>query len=233
MTDRPVSRRRMRCKIVQYLAMWFLDLLVPLRCVFCGVTSEGSEKSICAACYADLPWNEPSVSTTPGIFECSITMLHYSFPIDAAIKALKFSRKLHYVPAFGEVLCAARSYLPHDIDAVLPVPLHWRRETFRGFNQAMEIAMPVARMLDVPVVRGVRRIRATPYQSGLEAAERARNLKGAFVASRVNRHAHVLIIDDVVTTSSPLTEAAAALRRAGAVHVVGICAARASSISCS
>ena len=79
----------------------------------------------------------------------------------------------------------------------------------------MEIAMPVARMLDVPVVRGVRRIRATPYQSGLEAAERARNLKGAFVASRVNRHAHVLIIDDVVTTGATTVQLGRSLLKSG------------------
>jgi ComF family protein len=196
--------------------MWMLDFLAPSSCVFCGLSSKGDEKSICVACYGDLPWNEPAVSPTPGIFDRSIAMLHYEFPVDAAIKALKFNRKLYYAPALGEVLCAACPMLPKDIDAVLPVPLHWRRKTFRGFNQAMEIAKPVAKMLGVPMLTGVQRKRATPFQSGLDAAERSRNLQRAFRAPEIIRHAHVLIIDDVVTTGATTIQLAKALRRSGA-----------------
>ncbi len=207
--------------------MKIVDLLVPRHCVFCGVQSEGHEQSICTGCYADLPWNQPCASPTPGTFECSIAMLHYSFPVDAAIKALKFNRMLHYAPALGEVLCAAGPYLPTDIDAVLPVPLHWRRKTIRGFNQAMEISKPVVRMLDVPIVTGVQRIWATPFQSGLDAAERARNLKNAFHAPPVIRHSHILIIDDVVTTGATTIQLGRSLRKSGVGKVSVLAVARA------
>jgi ComF family protein len=193
--------------------MQILDILAPRSCVFCGVASEADEKNICNACYADLPWNEPAISSRPGIFECSAAMLRYSYPVDVAIKKFKFGRKLYYGPAFAEVLCAANSFLPKDIDAVLPVPLHWRRKAFRGFNQAMELAMPVARMLGVPIVRGVQRKRATPFQSGLDARERSRNLRRAFSVSGVIPHTHVLIIDDVVTTGATTIQLARALRK--------------------
>jgi len=207
--------------------MKIVDLLVPRHCVFCGVQSEGHEQSICTGCYADLPWNQPCVSPTPGAFECSIAMLHYSFPVDAAIKALKFNRKLHYAPALGEVLCSATPYLPKNIDAVLPVPLHWRRKTFRGFNQAMEIAKPVARILDVPFVTGIQRKRSTPFQSGLDATERVRNLKNAFHAPAVIRHKHVLIIDDVVTTGVTTIQLGRRLRKSGVRKVSVLAVARA------
>jgi len=204
-----------------------MDFLAPPSCVFCGEPSEGSERSICAGCFADLPWDETHVSPTPGNFEASVAMLHYSFPIDVAIKALKFRRKLFYAPAFSEILCAAKPLLPSDIDAVLPVPLHWRRKAMRGFNQATEFARPIAKSLAVPLVRNVRRKRATPFQSGLDAAERARNLRNAFEITRPDPRKHVLIIDDVVTTGATAKALAKRLLSSGVTKVSLLAVARA------
>ena len=207
--------------------MWILDFLAPRSCVFCGEPSEGGEKSICTGCFADLPWNASPVSPTPGIFESSIAVLHYSFPIDVAIKALKFRRKLFYGPALAEVLCVAKPLLPPGIDAVLPVPLHWRRKAMRGFNQATEIAQPIATSLGVPLVRNVRRKRATPFQSGLDAAERARNLRRAFMITRPASYTHILIVDDVVTTGATAQALASLLLASGVTKVSVLAVARA------
>ena len=207
--------------------MWIMEFLAPRSCVFCGEPSEGGEQSICTGCFADLPWNEVPVSPTPGIFEASIAMLHYSFPVDVAIKALKFRRKLFYAPAFAEILCAAKPLLPPDIDAVLPVPLHWRRKALRGFNQATEFTRPIAKSLGVPLVRNVRRKRATPFQSGLDAAERARNLRSAFTITRPDPRTHVLIIDDVVTTGATARALAKLLLSSGVTKVSVLAVARA------
>ena len=182
--------------------MSILDFLAPPSCVFCGLTSVGDEKSICRGCYDDLPWSEPRVSPTPGIFECSIAVVHYSFPVDAAIKAFKFGRKLYYAPAFAELLCSSLAFLPADIDAVLPVPLHWRRKASRGFNQASEIARPVAKCLRLPLFE-----RRTPQKTdaisvGADCERSRRNLADAFEVTRVLSHTHVLIVDDVVTTGT-------------------------------
>jgi ComF family protein len=207
--------------------MWILDFLAPLSCVFCGAASEGDEKSICRGCYRDLPWNEPRISPTPGILECSIAVLHYSFPVDAAIRAFKFDRKMYYAPAFGELLCSSAELLPEDIDAILPVPLHWRRKAMRGFNQASEIAKPVAQGLRLPFLRGVHRHKATPFQSGLAAKDRARNLRGAFEVSHRLSQTHVLIIDDVITTGATIQALAKALLRGGVEKVSSLAVARA------
>ena len=204
-----------------------MEFLAPRSCVFCGEPSEGGKKSICTECFADLPWNEVPVSPTPGIFEASIAMLHYSFPVDVAIKALKFRRKLFYAPVFAEILCAAKPLLPPDIDAVLPVPLHWRRKALRGFNQATEFTRPIAKSLGVPLVRNVRRKRATPFQSGLDAAERARNLRSAFTITRPDPRTHVLIIDDVVTTGATARALAKLLLSSGVTKVSVLAVARA------
>ena len=207
--------------------MIILDFLAPRSCVFCGEPGKAGEQSICTECFADLPWNETPVSPTPGIFEASIAMLHYSFPIDVAIKALKFRRKLFYAPAFAEILSAAQPLLPPDIDAVLPVPLHWRRKATRGFNQATEFARPIAKSIGAPLVRNVRRKRATPFQSGLDAPERARNLRSAFVITRPETHVHVLIVDDVVTTGATALALARRLLSSGVTKVSVLAVARA------
>jgi ComF family protein len=116
-------------------------------------------------------------------------------------------------------------------DCAVPVPLHRRRHRDRGFNQAAELA----RALDLPVVDALVRVRATASQTGLPAAQRHRNVRGAFqpagagllgrrraaVAGRT-----VVLVDDVCTTGATLEACAAALRAAGAREVRALTAAR-------
>ena len=200
---------------------------MPLRCVFCGARTREPEKHVCAGCDADLPRIESPPPPTTSAFEVEVAPLAYEFPVDAAIKALKFQRRLFYAPAFAELLCQACGLLPDDIDAVVPVPLHWRRRWFRGFNQAHEIGRPVARYLGLSLINGVFRRRATPSQSGLNAHERARNLRGAFVVSRPISHRHVLIIDDVITTGATVRQLCHALQVAGVEKTSVLAVARA------
>jgi len=203
------------------------EALLPRRCAFCGTRTREGEGLICRGCDDDLPRIEspPPPSSSP--FRYVVAPLAYEFPVDAAIKALKFRRRLYYGPALAQLLCDAAAGLPDDIDAVLPVPLHWRRKFFRGFNQARELAMPLARKLRVPLVDNVTRKRATPSQSGLHARERARNLRAAFAVRGDLPYRHVLIIDDVITTGATARQLAKALLRAGAGSVSVLAVARA------
>ena len=204
--------------------MKLFDQLFPRRCVFCGVLSGADETSICSPCYADLPWAQPPMEYGP--FECVIVPLVFEFPADAAIKALKFRRRLYYVPALAEILCRFRMDLPMDIDAVLPVPLHWRRKAFRGFNQAEEIAKPVAKLLGLTVLKNVVRRRATTFQSGLPAQQREENLRGAFQVLGALSQSHVLIVDDVVTTGATTRSLARELFKYGVERVSVLAVAR-------
>lgn len=159
--------------------------------------------------------------------EFDIAPLAYEFPVDAAIKALKFQRRLFYGSAFAELLCRECELLPDDIDAVLPVPLHWRRKWFRGFNQAIEIATPVAKHLGVPLVSNVKRVRATPFQSGLSARERATNLRRAFRVRDEISWRHILIVDDVITTGATVRQLAKTVLKSGVRRVSALAVARA------
>lgn len=154
--------------------------------------------------------------------------LHYAFPIDAAVKYLKFRRRLDYVPAFGTILAAAMPELPAGTGALLPVPLHWRRQAMRGFNQAEELCRVLRRRTGLPVLRNVVRVRATPYQSGLHALERRRNLRGAFAVRGSLDCGHVVIVDDVITTGETCARLARVLLDAGARRVSVLAIATAS-----
>ena len=199
---------------------------MPLRCVFCRTRTVTPERYICAGCDGDLPRIESPPPSMASPFEYDIAPLEYTFPVDAAIKALKFKRRLFYAPAFSELLCDEVARLPVSFDAVLAVPLHWRRRWFRGFNQAVEIGRPVARHLGVPLLSNVRRRRATPFQSGLGARERARNLRSAFLVRGSLPYLHVLIIDDVITTGTTMRQLARILQRAGVSKVSALAVAR-------
>ncbi len=203
------------------------NAVMPLRCVFCGARTEYPEKYICTGCDQDLARIDSPPPPVSSPFEFDVAPLAYEFPVDAAIKALKFQRHLFYGPAFAELLCRECERLPDDIDAVLAVPLHWGRKWFRGFNQAIEIAAPVAKHLGAPLIRNVKRVRSTPFQSGLSARERAKNLSGAFAVRGAMSWRHVLIIDDVITTGTTVRQLAKVVLKAGARKVSVLAVARA------
>lgn len=223
----PVVQRTPRGQSFAMLLRVLHDALMPLRCVFCGTRSIPPERHICRNCRAELPVVESPPPSPSSPFVAEVAPCAWAFPVDAAIKALKFGRKLYYAPALAELLCEAGDRLPDDIDAVLPVPLHWRRRTFRGFNQAEEIARPVARQLGVPLIHNVVRRRSTSFQSGLSARERARNLRRAFAVRGAMTCSHVLIVDDVITTGTTMRQIAAVLRTAAIRRVSALAVARA------
>ncbi len=104
---------------------------------------------------------------------------------------------------------------------LLVVPLHQKRLRQRGYNQALELARPLARALDVPLRHDIlQRFRATDAQTELDALSRRRNVRGAFVLREgVALPAHVAILDDVMTTGATLAECARVLRRNGVQRV--------------
>jgi len=221
--------------------------VLPRACVFCGIRCGKDQGPVCNACHVDLPWIDnacsrcasPVAAKLPsGVhcaacqlncppFEFAIAPLEYAFPVDAAIKAMKFRRKLFYVPAFAYLLAESLRRVPTDVDALLPVPLHWRRQAVRGFNQAAEVCRPIRRNTGLPIISNVTRARATPYQSGLTSARRQRNLSAAFVVRGDVRARHVLIVDDVITTGETCRHLASVLLDAGVEKVSVLAIARA------
>jgi ComF family protein len=118
--------------------------------------------------------------------------------------------------------------LDEGFDAVVPMPLHWRRRFERGFNQATLIAAQVARRRNIPVLHAVRRVRATRTQTGLTNAKRRDNVSGAFRIERGRsvKGLRILLVDDVMTTGATGSSCGSVLKRAGAKSVTLLTLAR-------
>lgn len=222
------------------------SVLLPRRCVICGAALAAG--CICMDCLAELPWAGFSCERCgqatatplpagaccgdcqrrPPPFDKALAPLLYTFPVDSALKALKFRRQLAYAPAFGELLLEPQFRHFPDVDALLPVPLHPWRHALRGFNQAAELCRPLRRTTGLPVITTVCRIRFTQPQTGLDAAARRRNVRAAFAVRDPLHCRHPLVIDDVITTGETCSQLARALLRAGARRVSVLAVARAS-----
>jgi ComF family protein len=153
----------------------------------------------------------------------------YAPPLDRWLPRFKFHRDMAAGRLLAQLLLEACAAAPRP-DALVPVPLHRKRLRARGYDQALELAKPLAHALALPLRDDLlRRTRATAAQSSLQAAERHRNMIGAFavVLRRCGRPlpAHVALVDDVMTTGTTLHAAARTLLEAGVARVdAWICA---------
>ena len=144
----------------------------------------------------------------------------YGFPLDRLVPRFKFHNDLAAGRLLSELMLQGVSGLPKP-SALVPVPLHDSRLRRRGYDQARELALPLARALRLPLRTDLlKRTRATAPQSELHAAARRRNVRGAFARIPGARlPAHVALFDDVMTTGATLREAATVLRQAGVPRV--------------
>lgn len=214
-------------------------------CAICQLPADTGR--VCEPCRQVLPWNEtaceccgqPLLAGQPPGVSCEACQakrppfikarapLVYEFPVDAVIKAIKFKRQIAFAPAFTELLLETLESEFAEVDALLPVPLHHWRQMTRGFNQATELARPLAKHTGLPLAMQARRVRATPAQTGLTAGQRRKNLKGAFAIRGRLKCRHPLIIDDVITTGETCSQLTVALLESGAQSVSVLTVARA------
>lgn len=210
--------------------------LLPPRCLLCGDAGhEGLD--LCRDCAAELPRNRSCCARCalplalpaalcgrcqrhPPPWQAAWSPFRYGWPLDRLESRFKFSREL----AAGRSLVALwqREARPIELPAlIVPVPLHRARLRQRGYNQALELARPLARALGVPLRHDLlQRAHPTAAQSELDAPSRRRNVRGAFaVRPNAPLPAHVAVLDDVMTTGATLAECARVLRRAGVARV--------------
>jgi ComF family protein len=153
-------------------------------------------------------------------------------PLRSALHGVKYAGRWHLAEALADRLVDAhdlQSWLC-DADALVPVPLHRRRQAARGFNQADVIARQIGKRCGVPVITPVARTRDTPTQTELHAlAQRAKNLRGAFAVTDAAavRGRRLVVVDDVSTTGATLASLGRTLRgaRAAEMSAVVLCVA--------
>lgn len=233
------------------------DLVLPRVCVVCGRTLMRSERHICTVCEADLPRTffsarrdnpmalafnglierEPATGFQPFSYAAALLYYREDSPYGRIPQALKYGRNFGAGKYFAQMLGRemAASGLFADVDAIVPVPLHWARRWRRGYNQAEILARGIAEELKgnaesygsaAPVLnRVLRRVRRTGTQTRLHHDDRYANVKSAFeadvkallsigiTAGPNDRPLHLLLVDDVFTTGSTLLACERALRR--------------------
>lgn len=219
---------------------------LPSCCALCGATCAGV---VCAPCQADVvqprlrcrrcanPVAElgrhcgACLAALPA-FDATVAAFDYATPLDQLVLQLKFGARLQLAPWFARLLrdaivgqAGAGLCLP---DVLAPVPLGARRLAERGFNQALEVARPLSRMLGVPLSCQVAtRVVETAPQSSVAPSARAANVRGAFaIASGAVAGLHVGIVDDVMTSGRTLDALARTLKAAGAARVSNFVVAR-------
>ena len=200
-----------------------LDLLFPPRCPCCGAVTE--EGAVCPDCERKLPWIEGDASVRvleDGLLCCG--PLWYEGVVREAILAMKFQGRSSGAKALGEwaASCAAEHF-SGAFEVVTWVPVSQKRRRSRGYDQAELMARSACRLWETEPQPLLEKIQDNPAQSGLnDAAARRSNVQGAYrvregrsVAGR-----RILLMDDVCTTGSTLSECADTLRAAGAAEVV-------------
>ena len=210
---------------------WLLDLLFPPKCVFCRGILRRGESGVCARCRDSLPYRERPRTPGPDGVKAVCAPFRYAGDVSEALKRYKFKGMTAYASVFGRLVAqCVRDNLAGEYDIVSWVPLSSERLAERGYDQAMLIAMAAALELDDVAVETLRKGRNTQAQSGLDddAARRA-NVLGAYtiVDPELVEGKRVLLIDDVITTGSTISECARVLRSAGAADVVCATLARA------
>jgi ComF family protein len=214
--------------------------LFPAACVLCGKPGANG-RELCADCLGDLPYNNVACAQcasplsvqavagslcgrcqqTPPSYDRAFSAFHYTHPVAQLIHRLKFNAKLNMARLLGELMADhLHSKIQTRPELIIPVPLHRSRLRGRGFNQALEIARPVAGKLGIPIdYQSCVRARATVDQLGLTAKQRRANVKDAFSVVRPVQARHVAVMDDVMTTGHTLEEVAKVLRTAGVEQI--------------
>ncbi len=225
------------------LARRALDIMLPPRALDdrAAVLSPGLgphawarvrfiEAPVCDGCGGPLPYDQGEGVSCPGCpgERGAIAKVRAACAYDdrsrELILQLKHADRTDLAPLFARWLARAAADLTAEIDAVLPTPMHPRRLLARRYNQAAEIARPLARMIQRPYLAdALIRARATGSQEGRSAEGRRRNVAGAFkvpsARAGVLAGLRLLLVDDVVTTGATASACARALLRAGAARV--------------
>jgi len=221
-----------------------LDVALPPLCPSCREPL-GDGVGLCATCWSKLSLIEPPYCARLGIpfvydpgpgmlsmeaiaappaYERARATVRYDDVARALVHGFKYGDRLDLAPMMGRWMARAGRELLTGADALIPVPLHWRRLWARRFNQSAALAGAISGVADVPVLHGVlKRVRATPQQVGLSKPQRADNVQGAFKVVGERKAAitgrRVILVDDVLTSGATADTCARALLRAGAAQV--------------
>lgn len=229
-----------------------LDLLLPPLCHLCDAPAlPAYHRILCEACATDWPVVPPGCERcgepwpletllapeqppprvcarceqAPPPYQVARALTLYQGRIPSVVHGFKYLGRREVADFAGQRMAEGFPTLFPELayDAVVPIPLHWRRRFSRGYNQAERLAAPLAQALNLPLELGVRRRESTRRQARLNSQERQENTREAFevpaaVLPRL-QGARLLLIDDVFTTGATVSACVQVLLMAGAARV--------------
>lgn len=220
-----------------------ISRLLQTACLLCGCRPDSNSHyfglcrfchcalpfidAACHQCGIPLPFDQPACGQClqqPPAFDQTCCPVTYTGPLPALIHRFKTRHSNALRRLLAELLAAEIRHrqgigLP-PADLVIPVPMHWRRNLQRGNNHSRLLASTLARQLQIPLNhRLLQRTQATPVQKQLDARQRRRNLRQAFLCSADVTGLRIAVVDDVMTTGSTLQAIAQTLKQAGAAEV--------------
>ena len=206
-----------------------LELLYPTRCAFCHRFTRRGEK-VCDRCLRTLPYVPLSAQKQhfPHLSAC-VSPLYYVGDVRQSLHRYKFGGLSFYADIYVEFLVKCIDENRIICDSITWAPLSRRRLRRRGYDQARLLAEAIAARTGLPCERTLVKTRDNPPQSRTEkASERRANVAGVYRAAdgAAIKGKHFLLVDDIVTTGSTLSECAGVLRGAGAAEVSAVTVAR-------
>jgi len=208
-----------------------LDLIFPPRCAFCRSFLKSGELGVCEKCLRELPYTGSGSAQTGDFFTVCVSPLYYEGNVRESLLRFKFSEATGYASCYGRLLAdCIKDELAGKYDLITWVPLSQKRLKKRGYDQSMLLAMAAALELDDVAVETLRKHTDVPAQSGVGSEEKRRaNISGVYDVpdAELVQARRILLIDDIVTTGSTLSECSRMLLTAGAESVVCATLARA------
>ena len=213
------------------LYRWILQLLFPARCVLCRRVLSSEEKDLCSCCRTEAK-TYLNTKTRVQFLDSFTAVWYYEDNVRASLLRYKFHGARGNAVSYGHLLAEKlQEEHPGEYDLLTWVPVSSLRRLHRGYDQAALLARSVGRILGMPPVHTVKKIRHNARQSGIrDSALRRANVRGAYTVTDPDlvRGKRVLILDDIFTTGATVGECARVLRQAGAkeVHCAAVAAAR-------
>lgn len=204
-----------------------MRLLFPPRCMFCDSRLPSGVEEVCEQCRKKIVLsNAPSLHEKGAFYASATAAMVYEGDVRKALHRFKFQGRQTYAPAMARMMAyAVETKIDAAPEIVTHVPTNRHNLRVRGYDHARLLAEELARRRELPYVHALRKTRRTKPMFGLHPAERRANVLGAFEVccdpARIKGKI-VLLVDDILTTGSTMSECARMLRSAGAAEVYGV-----------